>query len=75
MAFILLFVLQQQYWPAGAGQPVPGSYNNASQPPYDSAAVQATVPGSVVSTASVSSPTGAAVNSPDDMVSSYWDTI
>ncbi|XP_073238380.1 transcriptional enhancer factor TEF-1-like isoform X3 [Porites lutea] len=67
---------QQQYWPAGAGQPVPGSYNNASQPPYDSAAVQATVPGSVVSTASVASPTGAAVNSPDDMrSSSYRGTV
>ena len=67
MCIIVIF-LQQQYWPTGAGQPVPGGYNNASQSPYDSPAVQATVPGSSVSTASVASPTGAVVSSPDDMV-------
>lgn len=47
-----------------------GSFNSASQSPYGSPSVQATVPGSVVSTASVASPTGAAVSSPEDMVSS-----
>lgn len=46
---------------------MPGSFNNVSQ--YGSPSAQATVPGSVVSTASVASPTGAAVSSPEDMVS------
>lgn len=58
---------QQQYWQSSAGQPVPGSYNNASQAPYGSPGVQASVPGSVVSTASVASPTGAVVSTPEDM--------
>ena len=48
---------------------MPGSYNNASQAPYGSPGVQASVPGSVVSTASVASPTGAVVSTPEDMVS------
>lgn len=65
---------QQQYWPSGAGQPVPGSYNNASQSPYGSPAVQASVPGSVVSTASVASPTGAVVSSPEDMRSASYSS-
>ena len=36
---------------------------------YGSPGVQATVPGNVVSTAPVASPTGAVVSSPEDMVS------
>lgn len=58
---------QQQYWPSGTGQQVGGSFNNATQSPYGSPSVQVTVPGSVVSTASVASPTGATVSSPEDM--------
>lgn len=66
----MLPFLQQQYWQSGAtAPPVPSNYNNASQSMYGSPAVQATVPGNVVSTASVASPTGAVVSSPDDLVS------
>ncbi|XP_020619315.1 transcriptional enhancer factor TEF-1-like isoform X1 [Orbicella faveolata] len=65
---------QQQYWPSGTGQPVQGSFNSASQSPYGSPSVQATVPGSVVSTASVASPTGAAVSSPEDMRSASYSS-
>ena len=52
---------------------MPGSYNNASQAPYGSPGVQASVPGSVVSTASVASPTGAVVSTPEDMVSFLYN--
>lgn len=52
---------------------MPGSYNNASQAPYGSPGVQASVPGSVVSTAAVASPTGAVVSTPEDMVSFLYN--
>ncbi|XP_015756755.1 PREDICTED: transcriptional enhancer factor TEF-3-like [Acropora digitifera] len=64
---------QQQYWQSGAtAPPVPSNYNNASQSMYGSPGVQATVPGNVVSTASVASPTGAVVSSPDDLRSASY---